>query len=304
MLIVFLRRWEDNTVADYRKFIRDLSRKVPTDIADLSRSRERGRRPTQAFSDFAIHREQGDWAEKVVTEGLRKALGGSCKVVKYGRTDDIMAGEPGFESFYTKYQDELDAVGKKPDVLVFRAGDYPSDAGLDISTLPPKAQSTIASKAFAGLEVRSSAFMKSKYRGNDEEKFLSFTPKVEDIMVVLKWIETFCVPHFYVQVLFDSAYLISFQRILEVISDPTNEDTKYKIVRHRRNQEKSTIHIRLDEGTYLGKVTEPNHESAKRELPGGRLIYYVKFSGGKVDIAEKALNSLRDAGDRFRTHSR
>ena len=41
--------------------------------------------------------------------------------------------------------------------------------------------------------------------------YLSITPKVEDIKVVYKWIETFNVPHFYFQVFFDKVYGISFE---------------------------------------------------------------------------------------------
>lgn len=40
--------------------------------------------------------------------------------------------------------------------------------------------------------------------------YLSITPKVEDIKVVYKWIETFNVPHFYFQVFFDKVFGISF----------------------------------------------------------------------------------------------
>ncbi|MDE5710835.1 MAG: AccI family restriction endonuclease, partial [Bacteroides sp.] len=38
--------------------------------------------------------------------------------------------------------------------------------------------------------------------------YLSITPKVEDIKVVYKWIETFNVPHYYFQVFFDKVYAL------------------------------------------------------------------------------------------------
>lgn len=36
--------------------------------------------------------------------------------------------------------------------------------------------------------------------------YLSITPKVEDLKLVYKWIETYNVPHFYFQVFFDKVY--------------------------------------------------------------------------------------------------
>lgn len=53
--------------------------------------------------------------------------------------------------------------------------------------------------------------------------YLSITPKVEDIKVVYKWIETFNVPHFYFQVFFDKVFGISFEQILSIISSSYNE---------------------------------------------------------------------------------
>jgi type II restriction enzyme len=53
--------------------------------------------------------------------------------------------------------------------------------------------------------------------------YLSITPKVEDIKVVYKWIETFNVPHFYFQVFFDKVFGISFEQILSIISNSDNE---------------------------------------------------------------------------------
>lgn len=40
--------------------------------------------------------------------------------------------------------------------------------------------------------------------------YLSITPKLEDIALVNRWIQQFGVKHYYLQVFFDKAYLISF----------------------------------------------------------------------------------------------
>ena len=72
---------------------------IPKETLDLTIPRKRGRAPSQAFSTFAIYREQGDWAERILTVGLNNALGSKYDVVKYGKGDKIIAGQKGFDEF-------------------------------------------------------------------------------------------------------------------------------------------------------------------------------------------------------------
>ena len=44
--------------------------------------------------------------------------------VRYRKSDDLVAGEIGFDEFYNEFQDELDTIGKRPDLLVFRKSDF------------------------------------------------------------------------------------------------------------------------------------------------------------------------------------
>lgn len=45
------------------------------------------------------------------------------RALKYGRDDTLAAGDPGFADFYAADQEELNAIGKRPDLLVFRRSD-------------------------------------------------------------------------------------------------------------------------------------------------------------------------------------
>ena len=74
--------------------------------------------PTQASSEFITNKQQGDWAENVIFWAVND---NSQKIVavKYGKSDDLVAGVVGFESFYNSYQTELDLIGKRPDLLLF-----------------------------------------------------------------------------------------------------------------------------------------------------------------------------------------
>jgi hypothetical protein len=112
--------------------------------------------------------------------------------------------------------------------------------------------------------------------------YLSITPKMEDIALVNKWIQKYDVKHFYLQVFFDKAYVISFQDILELVSDGENEGNDFSIERDVKNQGKTTIKVNVKAGKeIIGKIDMPEHKSAMKELNRGRLLFYVTFEGGK-----------------------
>lgn len=294
------------TVSYKEKIIR-LKDTIPNNVVDLSISRKRGTAPTQAFSDFLTHSEQGDWAELL----LYKALSGSSisyVPVRYGKSDKITAGDPGFKDFYNSYQDELDSIGKRPDLLVFEPDKYDNSWGDDISNLSMDDLNPIVSKAAAGFEVRSSAYLSKKFIPKTDRPNLSYTPKVEDLLIVLKWIETYGVPHFYVQVFFDRIFIISFEEILNLLINADIEEKGIKnkkligsidsqrafvIEKNPKNQFKETIHIYLDRGHILAdSVSEPGLKGNRKELQSGRLLHYVTFNGGNTLINKEQLIRL------------
>lgn len=112
--------------------------------------------------------------------------------------------------------------------------------------------------------------------------YLSITPKVEDIALVNRWIQKYNVRHFYLQVFFDKAYVISFKDILELVSNEDNEGNSFSIERDVKNQRKTTIKVNVQVGKeIIGKIDMPEHQSAMKELDRGRLLFYVTFKGGK-----------------------
>ncbi len=356
----------------YHELISNLVRSVPSTILDMEIGRVRGRAPSQAFSEFLTNREQGDWAEKVIFEALNSL--DEYVALKYGRSDDIVAGEAGFPDFYAAYQDELDAVGKRPDILLFRRNDWKPDWGTDISNRTRDELNGIVPHALAGLEIRSSSFLIGKYdlqlqkrqqalrrrafeirdevltnhkalldsKNNlatiladldestigdfgfrvpswrssqtlvtlsgllrelkrclseyQKRDFLSLTPKVEDLKVVLKWIDTYGVPHYYFQVFFDRVYGISFEKILRIVSDSSLEDKDFFIDDgDAKNQNKATIKLNVKSGTEIAhRIEMPEHQSRMRELERGRLLFYVTFKGG---VAHLNVDNLIDLVD-------
>lgn len=355
---------------DYINTINKLIENVNPKIVDFSQERSRGTAPTQVSSEFLTNKEQGDWAEKTFIDGINNNSN-EYVAVKYGRDDDIIAGEEGFKEFYESYQNELDEIGKRPDVLIFKRSDYNKDS-LNISKLPSWELDKLVPKALCGIEIRSSAFLIDKYeafmeqRNNelikeamrlkkiiidnfeltlkkkDEElfkiismlsfenvhvisyrvpswrsteelatlssllgdlkktislitkrTFLSITPKVEDLKVVYNWVKKYNVPHFYVQVFFDKAYGISFEKILSLLGNPELEEKEYFIESDVKNQNKTTIKIHANsEANILSKVNLPEHYSEMKELGRGRLLFYVKFKNSLSVINKAGFKSL------------
>lgn len=124
--------------------------------------------------------------------------------------------------------------------------------------------------------------LKKNIKTLHKRDYLSITPKMEDIALVNRWIQKFNVKHFYLQVFFDKAYIISFQEILEIISNDENEGNNFSIERDVKNQRKTTIKIDVKIGKeIIGKIEMPEHKSTMKELDRGRLLFYVTFKCGK-----------------------
>lgn len=346
----------------YSEKISELTKAVPASLVDFSTERTPARIPTQVSSNFITNKQQGDWAENLIFNAINETSKNYI-AVRYGKSDDLIAGDDGFTTFFQEFQNELDTIGKRPDILIFKKPDFDVSLGYDISELPHDSITEYIKKAIAGLEIRSSAFLIEQYEramdirtrenlkiahetrdkiltdytdllehpnrkqyipilqsidaetihalsfnspgwyANDrltelsgmfktlkssvkeiqKRDYLSITPKVEDLKVVYKWIETFDVPHFYFQVFFDKVYGISFENILTLIADADNEGTVFSVEKDSKNQNKSTIKIKSKIGTLIAnKVEEPEHKSVRKEMAHGRLLFYVTFQGGKA----------------------
>src|SRR5690554_6714959 len=142
--------------------LREITKSIPDTIVDFSIPRDRTSPPTQASSNFITNKEQGDWAEDLIFRAINETSKNYI-AVRYGKSDDIIAGEKGFDEFYNDFQDELDTIGKRPDLLIFKKEDFDDEMGYDISNIDHSRIDDYVKKAIAGLEIRSSAFLIDKY---------------------------------------------------------------------------------------------------------------------------------------------
>ena len=344
----------------YKDIINNICNTIHTGLIDFNEPRSEASMPTQASSEFITNKQQGDWAEDVLFRAINDNSE-NIVAVRYGKSDDFVAGDAGFEKFFNEYQAELDTIGKRPDILLFKKEVFDASLGYDISSKPSNEIGDYVAKAIAGIEVRSSAFLINKYteeanrvvRENTERAIeiknivlaqyidlleqkrpeliailqqldevsvrtldfraatwrssqrlqelsamlseikkclkaiqkrnsLSITPKVEDLKVVYKWIMTYNVPHFYVQVFFDKVYGVSFQHILELVSNPDLEGVAYSVITHEKDNNKSEIEIKLNQCWSIGDVKELptmfTKETSKKK------VSYTCFEGGKIAV--------------------
>ncbi|MBX3291257.1 MAG: AccI family restriction endonuclease [Acidobacteria bacterium] len=146
----------------YYDRITELTTHVPKGLVDFELERIPARTPTQASSEFITNKEQGDWAENLIFRAINESSKNHV-AVKYGKSDDLVAGEEGFDDFFQEFQNELDTIGKRPDLLIFRRDDFDEALGFDISRIPHHEITGYVTKAIAGIEVRSSAFLIGRY---------------------------------------------------------------------------------------------------------------------------------------------
>ena len=172
----------------YFNELRELTKLIPETIVDFSIPRDRTSPPTQANSMFISNKEQGDWAEDLIFRAINETSK-NYVAVRYGKSDDIVAGEKGFDTFYNDFQDELDTIGKRPDLLIFKKEDFDINLDYDISNIPHSEITDYVKKAIAGLEIRSSAFLIDKYEQEMQDR--TATHLEQALLVKEKILENF-----------------------------------------------------------------------------------------------------------------
>lgn len=249
------------------------------------------RPPTDARSEFLANRAMGDWAEKLLAQALRNTFQ-DWKGSQYGNTDRVAAGHPDFKARYLAGLEQTRSYGKRPDLLILPQDVAVSD---DISELPQAESDTLVARALASVEVRSSKFDALTYmRVRQEQKkggkkttreSPSFTVKVEDLIIVYRWLERYGVMQSYCQVFFDSIFAVNFLDIFSIIASGSG----FTIEKPAKSQEKATIMIPITSGAKIGTATElPQFEAEHRVTELGRHDAFVVPCGGGFSLDAEA----------------
>jgi hypothetical protein len=248
---------------------------------------QKTRVPTDARSEFLANRAMGDWAERMLSTAILTALP-EWKVVQYGYTDRIAAVHPDFKARYLAGLEETRQFGKRPDLLLFPAAIAVNG---DLSEQDHTETEPMVKQAVAAIEVRSSKFEALKYmavrqRQRDAgdksgRETPSFTVKVEDLVIVYRWLERYRVPQSYCQVFFDSVFAINFLNIFATIASGSS----FKIEKPAKSQEKATIMIPITCGLQIGKATGlPTFAAEHHVTKLGRHDAYVIPQGGGFEL--------------------
>jgi hypothetical protein len=259
------------------------------------KSAQKPRVPTDARSEFLANRAMGDWAEQMLSLAIQTALP-EWKVARYGSTDKIAAGHPDFKARYLAGMEETRQFGKRPDLLLFPAtlavaGDLPERSHAETEPL--------VKQAVAAIEVRSSKFEALKYiaarqkqrdSGNKSGRDTpSFTVKVEDLVIVCRWLERHRIPQSYCQVFFDSVFAINFLDIFATIAGGVG----FSIETPAKSQEKATIMIPITCGLQVGKATGLPSFAAEHHITKlGRHDAYVVPQGGGFELNGAAMKKV------------
>jgi hypothetical protein len=256
--------------------------------------------PTDARSEFLANRAMGDWAEQMLSAALTRAMS-DLKVVQYGNTDRIAAGHPEFKACYLAGLEETRLFGKRPDLLLFPAG---ASVNADLSERSHTDTESLVRQAASAVEVRSSKFealtyMKVRKQQRAAGKTTaretpSFTVKVEDLVIVYRWLERHGVPQSYFQVFFDSVFAINFLDIFATIGSGSG----FTIETPEKSQEKATIMIPITSGTQVGRATAiPTFAAEHRVTELGRHDAYVVPQGGGFELDAAATRKVLLAED-------
>ncbi len=156
----------------YKSRIAHLLHSLPSALRIDSDIEIKARPPTMASSMFLTNKEQGDWAETIVLNAIND-FSTEFRAIKYGREDSIAASDPGFPAFFTKYIRELNVIGKRPDILIYRKKDIPKGYTLE--------DDSFVSQAVAAIEVRSSSFLAQRYADYMRNRFKTATTTIETL---------------------------------------------------------------------------------------------------------------------------
>ena len=251
--------------------------------------------PTDARSEFLANRAMGDWAERMLAEALVRALP-DWRVAQYGDMSRVAAGHPEFKAGYLAGLEQTRQFGKRPDLLLFPAS---TAVATDLSAQSHTTTESLVRQAIAAVEVRSSKFDALTYMAvrkqqrdagkTNGRETPSFTVKVEDFVIVYRWLERHHVPESYFQVFFDSVFAINFLDIFAIVASGKG----YAIETPEKSQEKATIMIPITSGTQIGQATAtPTFAAEHRVTELGRHDAYVVPQGGGFELDAAATRKV------------
>ena len=279
-------------------------------------------------SDFLMRWSQGVWSEKRLIEAVNETK--EYLAIPYGPSGTAPTGNVrDFELYFER----LEAAGlgqiKRPDLLIFRAGDRATveqaiaEVG-GVSELPFTAENDprlarVLRRALLAVECENSLWRARKMPdyatplrpqrrlgGNPGLKKGAVLPtiiiKEEDREPLRQWQAARGVPIHIWHVFFDLAYGLPFDRAEELVAQRLTEPTVQTFQAPGGATTKKTIFKHYYHHGYLlgSSVEEPKLQPAFVEDRNGHILPYVTFDGGRLELSGQALQVLRQLAGRRR----
>lgn len=279
-------------------------------------------------SDFLMRWSQGVWSEKRLIEAVNQT--NEFFAISYGPSGTAPSGSV---REFELYFERLEAAGlgkvKRPDLLLFRAADKTAlekdiaRAG-GLSELPfiyedDERMTPLLERAVIAIECENSLWRGQKMPdfntplrpqkrlgGKPGLKKAAVLPTViikeEDREPLRQWQKKRGVPIHVWHVFFDQAYGLSFDRAEELVAENLTEPTVQVFQAPGGATTRKTIFKHYYHYGYpLGKsIEEPRLLPAFVEDRNGHILPYVTFDGGRLLLAETALQNLRSVAERKR----
>jgi hypothetical protein len=102
----------------YYDRIRELTKNVPVELVDFEQPRDWQEHQHKHLQTLLQIKNKVIGLKTLITRAINENSK-NFVAVKYGKSDDLVAGEDGFDTFYQDFQTELDTIGKRPDLLDF-----------------------------------------------------------------------------------------------------------------------------------------------------------------------------------------
>ncbi len=279
-------------------------------------------------SDFLMRWSQGVWSEKRLIEAVNETK--EFFAIPYGPSGTAPSGSV---REFELYFERLEAAGlgriKRPDLLVFRTADKAAlendiVAAGGLSELPFIQEQdgriqTILRRALIAVECENSLWRGHKmpdfHTPLRPQKRLGGKPglrkgavlptiiiKEEDREPLREWQRIHQVPIHNWHVFFDLAYGLSFNRAEELVEQNLTEPTVQVFqapggATMRKAIFKHYYHYGYPLGT---SIEEPRLLPACVEDKNGHVLPYVTFDGGRLQLSEPALQTLRAIANRGR----
>lgn len=262
-------------------------------------------------SDFLMRWAQGRWSEEIVMRAINQTQ--QFGVIPYGPSTVAPEDPRELELFFEK-MDMIGQEGKRPDLLLYdkhtfdwvhseleeRLGSVEK-----MAEMPSTQVRDVIIKARAAFEIENSLWVTEKMpgfgkpfsrytRGKNKGRLKpagiipTIIVKQEDIPRLKQWEADYGVPIYVVHIFYDRGYFVKFDDVLTMLDSGElgMETQRFTNPAGTAASSKQIVKVPYILGKEFGVVSGPTLEPKTFIDKNGKVMTYVTFSGGEVQLSE------------------